>query len=656
MKRLKFSTRLIFVILGVAWLAAMMLVLRVGTLGAARGEPQVARVDDKDVLLPMPKMMPELETTPPPPFTCNVTITTTDYVIASTNKASPSYVGNLTKLGLVNSPNTLGPQQTLINYFQLYPADIGTEYTLDALPTNGTSYDLGIYVYYSPGPGQYVDVYTRTDYTSKSATATFVATQSGPYIFAVFQKTLACSGGTYYLQFESTGPTATPTGTATRTPTPTNTPPPGNLPDQFDNPPGYNDIITHATQLGQNSVTGLTLCNLALCDPNVPNEDRDWYVISGVAGYHYTVSAATDGAYPVLNMKLYKPDRTTLVGQVLNSKTPTIEWDVNTAGNYYVFIWRAAGSLTNGSYHLNWTAPGPTVTPTPGPEVTETPVPGIDAFEPNYDFDHAASIGLNVKYTGINFVPLPGQTENNDYFKIRVKRGMLVTCQTVDLSPGTDTNMILYDDNRNGLAGNDDVDPAHGDLSSRVTVSINYDGFLYILVGQGYSVPNFQAASYNYALQCTTPGNALTTPTNTPVGGGPTYTPIPSATPLPPPTTTATPMPPISVRALPTPTPSGPAQHMVTADLRVSYDANGNGAADPGEGVVGLHARVYDDSTGALLAQGFTDDTGHAVFTVPAAGSIRVVVPYLGFETIVPPNGAAIPVLITARELPKLIP
>jgi hypothetical protein len=289
--------------------------------------------------------------------------------------------------------------------------------------------------------------------------------------------------------------------------------------------------------------------------------------------------------------------------------------------------------------------------------VTETPVPGADAFEPNYDFDHASSIGLNVKYTGLNFVPTLGGTVDNDYFRVRVKRGMLVTCETVDLSPGTDTNMILYDNDRNGLAGNDDADPSRGELRSRVTVSINYDGFLYVLVGLGYGVPDFQASQYNYALQCTTPGNTVSTPTSTPVSaGGPTYTPAPPATPLPSATSPATPMPPISVRALPTPTPPGPAQHMVTADLRVSYDANGNGAADPGEGVVGLPARVYDEVTGALLAQGFTDDSGHAVFTVPAAGSIRVTVPYLGFETIVSPAGAAIPVLISPRELPSLIP
>ena len=287
-------------------------------------------------------------------------------------------------------------------------------------------------------------------------------------------------------------------------------------------------------------------------------------------------------------------------------------------------------------------------------------MPGLDAFEPNYDFDHAAGIGLNVKYTNINFVPLPGQTINNDYFKIRVKRGMLMTCETLDLSPGTDTNMILYDDSRNGLAGNDDVDKLQGELRSRVTVSINFDGFLYILVGQGYAVPPSQAIDYHYSLQCTSgagEAGATPTPTQSPVVVPPTARPptLPpaSSTPVPPP---PTPMPPISVRPLPTPTPPGPVQQIVTADLRVSYDANDNGAADPGEGVVGLPVRVYDDVTGAPLAQGFTDDSGRAVLSVSAVGPIRVVVPYLSFETTVPPGGATIPVLISPRDLPDQIP
>jgi hypothetical protein len=407
-------------------------------------------------------------------------------------------------------------------------------------------------------------------------------------------------------------------------------------------------------------VTGLTLYSTAF--PN-PIDDEDWFLIYGTAGYQYAVSAAPDSPYanPYLFLEVIGPNKTSLVGQVLSSNNANVTWTAGSTGPYYIHIKRAAGSPTNGTYKLSVSTNAPTATPTEtGPGPTDTPVPGLDAFEPNYDFDHAAGIGLNVKYTSINFVPLPGQTINNDFFKIRVKRGMLVTCETLDLSPGTDTNMILYDDNRQGLAGNDDVDKLHGDLRSKVTVSINFDGFLYILVGQGYEVPPSQAINYNYALQCTSgAGQASDTPTSTsapvvvPPTALPPTLPLASATPPPPP---PTPMPPISVRPIPTPTPPGPAQQIVTADLRVSYDVNGNSAPDPGEGVVGLAARVYDDVTGMLLAQGFTDDGGRAVFSVPSAGPIRVVVPYLSFETTVEPGGAVIPVLVSPRDLPVQIP
>jgi hypothetical protein len=650
MKRLTFSARLIFLTLGAGWLAAMMLVLGVGQLGAADAAHLVGAA-------PPPREITRSGVAAPAAFTCTLAITTTSDGIGPNDQVTAAPLASYTGLALAVKDVPSGTVQAVAfdEWFRLDNAVVGASYNVQAIPDYTSNYNLGIRVY------NYLLQEVLSDTSAidnNSANVTLVAGNAGPYYFKVSQISASCSGRTYHLVTAYSGPTATPTGTATRTPTPTNTPPAGGSPDQYDTPPNHNDTVDQAVALGQTSVTGLTLCNQSYCDPNVPSEDQDWFVIFGVAGYHYEVNSVADGIYPALNMRVYKPDKTTLLGQVVNSNSPRIEWDVtNNPGNYYVQIWRAAGSLTNGSYHLTWNAPGPTATPTPGPDVTETPVPGLDSFEPNFDFDHAASIGLNVKYTGINFVPLPGQTVNNDYFRVRVKRGMLVTCETVDLSPGTDTNMILYDNDRNGLAGNDDVDTSRGELRSRVTVSINYDGFLYVLVGLGYGVPDFQASQYNYALQCTTPGNTVSTPTNTPVSaGGPTYTPVPSATPLPSATSPATPMPPISVRPLPTPTPPGPAQHMVTADLRVSYDANGNGAADPGEGVVGLPARVYDEVTGALLAQGFTDDSGHAVFTVPAAGSIRVTVPYLGFETIVSPAGAAIPVLISPRELPSLIP
>ena len=671
MKRLTRTsgTRLIILALGIGSLAVLAFILWASRPASASQLDSSARVG---LVAPPPVLaaMPNAETTPPPPISCNVSITTSDYVIASQNIAVPSNVGNLTKLGLVANPAVLGSQTTLINYFQLYPAVVGTEYTLDALPTIGTNYDLGIYVYVSPGSGQYNDVYTQLDFTDKAATATFVATSSGPYIFAVFQKSIGCDGGTYYLQFTSTPATPTPTSTPTATgsPTPTPTATPGwTLPDQYDVAPNNNDTITNAVALGATTTTGLTLYNATLY-PSDPGNDQDWYIIYGSASYQYSVSAAPDSGfvYPYMLMQIFGPDKVTLVGQVTGSNSPSINWTANSTGSYYVHIARSSGSPTSGTYHVTWTSNAPTVTPTSTPSTgtpTDTPVPGIDAFEPNFDFDHAAGIGLNVKYTNINFVPLPGQSVNNDFFRVRVKTGMLVTCETLDLSAGTDTNMILYDNNEQGLAGNDDVDRARGELRSRVTVSINYDGFLYILVGQGYAVPNSQAAQYTYSLQCTV-GAGSVTATPTPPPGATAAPPAPVSThtpPIPtepPPSATLppTPMPPISVRALPTPTPTGPVQQMVTADLQVYYDANDNSVADPGEGVVGLPARVYDATTGALLAQGFTDVAGHAVFSVPAVGPVRVVVPYLNFEAIVPPSGATIPVLISPRELPEQIP
>jgi len=487
-------------------------------------------------------------------------------------------------------------------------------------------------------------------------------------------------------------PTNTPTPSATPSPTiaPTATPVSPNYPDTFEldpvtKQPGANDTITAAItrslSLVSSSYTGLTLCNQASCAANVFNDDHDWYLLNTVSGFRYTVNVASSGVYPVLNVEVVHPNKSTIVAQVFNSNSPSLSWDVSTPGQYYIHVWRADGSLTSGSYSLSWSSPAPTVTPTPGSTPTETPVPGADAFEPNYDFDHAAGIGLNVKYTGINFVPLPGQTINNGFFKVRIKNGMLVTCETLDLSSGTDTNMILYSEPAVNACrnrpidqcegwGNDDVNRAAGELRSRVTISTFWDGFLYILVGQGFSVPNQQAAQYNFALQCTTGSAPVATstpgPTPTPTATSvlvlpPTSAPPTSAPPTPqplPPTPTPTPipLPPISVRALPSPTPAGPTQQMITADLQVYYDANENGIADAGEGVVGLPARVYDATTGALLAQGFTNETGHAIFTVAAPGSIRVVVPYLGFEATVNPGGAAIPVLINPRELPDHIP
>jgi len=591
----------------------------------------------------------------PSPVTCTVVYTTSpsnSRLGYLTPDSGAPMVGQINSITLVGYQNGYPPPQVQaqVHYFRLFPATAGANYTLRAIPDEGDNYNLGVFVYdYNLTP-----VYTATGFSNEGS-ATFQAQNSGPYYFQVFQKTLGCDGSTYSLQFSSSGPTPTPTNT----PTPTHTPIPAWEQPDSDEP---NEDINNAKVLL--NLTGRTLYNTGYPDPR---DDNDWYATYGGTGYQYSVSAAPESGYiyPYLFLEIYAPDKTTLVGRVDSSNNPTINWTASTSGNYYIHIKRAAGSPTNGTYKITLTTnapPTPTSTSTPGAgEPTNTPIPGADVFEPNFNFDTAAGIGLNVKYTNLNFVPTLGGTVDNDFFKLRVKRGMLVTCETLDLSAGTDTNMILYDNDRNGLAGNDDVDLLRGELRSRVTVSINYDGYLYVLVGQGYAVPDAQANQYTYSLQCTSGQTGATStpvpPTRTPQppGAAPSATPAapaepPSATPPP----TSAPV--ISVRPLATPTPAGPPQQIVTADLRVSYDANDNDAADPGEGVVGLLVRVYDDTTGALLAQGFTDDTGRALLSVPSSGPIKVLVPYLSFETIVPPSGAAIPVLISPRGLPEQIP
>lgn len=589
------------------------------------------------------------------PFSCTLSYTTT---ADSTGQGPTSYfpdavpLESLPELSLVGSGNINQTIQAFDEYFRLDNAEIGASYKVDAIPNYTDNYNLGLIVYRQNG-SNYTPILSDTNpLDNRSASVTLQPDTIGPYFFKVSQIASLCRGRTYRLNVSYTAPPATPTIT------PTATAQPWTQPDS-DEP---NENINSASVLL--NFTGRTLYNTSYPDYR---DDNDWYATYGGAGYQYSVSASPESGYtyPYLFLEIYAPDKTTLIGRVESSNNPTINWTASTSGNYYIHIKRADGSPTNGTYKITLTTnapPTPTSTATPGPGTpTNTPVPGADVFEPNFNFDTAAGIGLNVKYTNLNFVPTLGGTVDNDFFKLRVKRGMLVTCETLDLSPGTDTNMILYDNDRNGLAGNDDVDLLRGELRSRVTVSINYDGYLYVLVGQGYAVPDAQASQYTYSLQCTSGQTGATStpapPTRTPQppGAASSATPVapaepPSATP--PPTTA----PVISVRPLATSTPAGPPQQIVIADLRVSYDANGNGNADPGEGVVGLLVRVYDDTTGALLAQGFTDDTGRALLSVPSSGPIKVLVPYLSFETLVPPSGAAIPVLISPRGLPDQIP
>ncbi len=271
-----------------------------------------------------------------------------------------------------------------------------------------------------------------------------------------------------------------------------------------------------------------------------------------------------------------------------------------------------------------------------------------------------------MKYDGLNFVECV-QSDNswdNDFFKARVKPGMLVTCKTLDLSPGTDTNLILYDVTMNGINGSDDINRAAGDLSSSVTYYVTYEGWLFGLVGEGFHRPLSEQAGASYSYECTIDSQYTPTPSPTPTyaPGQPTSTPVPTETPTVPPSLTPSPTlsptPPfIQIVPLPTVTPPGLPTTSIPVSLQVYYDADGNNKPDPGEGVVGVSARIFDLTDGNLLAQGLTDPTGRVNFTVTAAGAVQLVVPYFNFSRIIlPASGGAAVIRISPNELPRSIP
>jgi len=335
---------------------------------------------------------------------------------------------------------------------------------------------------------------------------------------------------------------------------------------------------------------------------------------------------------------------------------------------FQVYQLNAATQCTGGGYNIVFTNSTPTPTPTgtirptntTGPTVTPyAGAPSSDRFEVNNNFDQATTIGLNVKYDKLNFVQWDvHSTEwDNDFFKVRVKPGMLVTCRTLELTPGTDTNLILYDQNLNGINGSDDVNRAAGDLSSSVTFFVTYEGWLYGLAGEGFSRPLSEQAGTGYSYECTINNQSTPTlgPTATDLPNVPTRTPIPTETPIPSPTLTPTP-PYWIVKPLPTATPPGLPTQQIPVSLLTYYDANGNNKYDPGEGIVGISARIIDLTTGKLLAQGLTDTTGRVSFTVSAPGAVQLVVPYLNRSEIILPSGKAVTIRVSPSELPGVIP
>lgn len=247
--------------------------------------------------------------------------------------------------------------------------------------------------------------------------------------------------------------------------------------------------------------------------------------------------------------------------------------------------------------------------------------------------------------------------EDNDYYRLWVKEGATVTCETFDLGPGVDTNLILYDANRNGLAGNDDVNSAYLDLSSRLTVQVHFSGWLYVLVGQGRTLPAEDALLSSYGLTCyggeptstPLPGTAVAAAAE-PAGTPPPYPYPNSSVPLPTPGLT----PPLSGAPTPITILAAPVTSQYQVAVRVFYDIQADRVPGAGEGIPDVKVALLDTQSQELIVD-HTDEFG-CVFLGATGPLVRLSVPYLAVDVPLQQGRSEVYVVVQAATLPDAMP
>jgi hypothetical protein len=315
-----------------------------------------------------------------------------------------------------------------------------------------------------------------------------------------------------------------------------------------------------------------------------------------------------------------------------------LTWLADATGWVYLRVGAVVGT---GEYTLLCTALSPTATPTARPTGTSQPTPTPnDPYEPNYNFDTAADI---VPGTSVAAFIDEG---DNDFYRLYIKAGNRYRCEVTP--QGFDPNLIVYDQSRNGIGGNDDR--SAGELASSFTWHASYAGWAYLLVGP-------VGGTGSYTLLCSV---VLPTPT-------PTWEPYPTQPPSAPQTiptatntgmggTGADPGTPGAPAGTPTSTPTmTPTPPVFDVTVLVYYDDNNNNAPEPTEGIKEASVILLDPVTNKPVTQVFTDDTGSARVTYVGLAEARVAVPYLGYSKLAK-TGDHIVIHIKPQVLPGLLP
>jgi len=465
-------------------------------------------------------------------------------------------------------------------------------------------------------------------------------------------------------------PTPLPTDTPTPTPTPTVTPvwptdtptpvpiwtPTPETPDCLDS----DEPLNNQPGAGQILVINQVITDLTLS----PMNDVDFFLLWAKAGRYYEITTGSSDGVDT-RLRAFDPGGS-LVAENDDYKTGSVASQVTfmttVEGWYMVSVdSKAPMDWTCRRYNIKaidieLPTPTPTLTGTPAltraPTGTMTPIPERlmpDEYEPNYDFNTAANIGVG-QTIALNFNGWPaGSPEvDNDFFRLYVKQSEELLIETQDLAEGLDTNLIIFREDGNVVTGNDDCQA--GERRSCIEWLPDYAGVAYILAGPVGTIPDLVSEGARaYKLSVTDQagenrrrngGNSRSTglgATPRAISTSSLYgQPLPwKVTPLAATPTAAvegipflleTPQPgegskvqekgkgEVQVRsfslapATSTPRPLQP----LNIEVTIYYDANNNRAPDMSEGVAGVSVRVLDAASNRLLAQTFTDNQGHA--------------------------------------------
>ncbi len=415
---------------------------------------------------------------------------------------------------------------------------------------------------------------------------------------------------------------------------------------------------------------------------------EDYYRLDNASlNYRYTVQAKPDWTTNYnLGMVVYIQSEPGVYTPIITDSntidySANVSFIANTPGPYFVKVFQISEQCAGHTYSLILSAtppPTPTPSPTPGPPEVVTPSPqptwmtGYDQYEPNYNFELATTIAPGIAYR-MNFVPWGGAEYDNDYLKVRVKPGLQLTCYTSNLDPGVDPHMKFFTGpgDEYFIMANDDIEP--GNFNSRLSFYATYEGWVYILIGQGERMAKRDTVNSAYTIQCdlTVPGaptpipGLVTPPSKDPIPA-PVSPPVATPTPTPPVSPIETPTPPTSASGVemtfrrvtipdpltPTPEPSG----FRTFRVLVYLDENLDGQMGAGEGVTGFFVLVLTPDGQRQLAQGYTDEQGQLSFTVPTVSTVRIIVPLLGYDRLIDASRPEVRVRIVPPALPDAIP